>query len=125
MAAEAVACDRIESVPFVVIPISDVSFRFHGLSGLGRGLIDKIAAQELFIEEVAERFAQTTPGRGICLARGTAGSWLRKCGPVMALFPAFIPQELSLTNHHQVVGANGQRQAMFLENVPGLAGNAS
>jgi uncharacterized phosphosugar-binding protein len=29
--------------------------------------------------------------------------------------------ELSLTFHNLVVGANGQRQAMFLENVPGLA----
>ena len=29
--------------------------------------------------------------------------------------------ELSLSFHNLVVGANGQRQAMFLENVPGLA----
>jgi uncharacterized phosphosugar-binding protein len=29
--------------------------------------------------------------------------------------------ELSLTFHHPVVGSNGQRQAMFLENVSGLA----
>src|SRR5690606_3882979 len=29
--------------------------------------------------------------------------------------------ELSLTFHNLVVGSNGQRQAMFLENVPGLA----
>jgi uncharacterized phosphosugar-binding protein len=29
--------------------------------------------------------------------------------------------ELSLSFHNLVVGSNGQRQAMFLENVPGLA----
>jgi uncharacterized phosphosugar-binding protein len=29
--------------------------------------------------------------------------------------------ELSLTFHNQVLGSNGQRQAMFLENVPGFA----
>ena len=38
-------------------------------------------------------------------------------------FPGFNPiVELSLTFHNLVVGANGQRQAMFIENVPGLAG---
>jgi uncharacterized phosphosugar-binding protein len=36
-------------------------------------------------------------------------------------FPGFHPiVELSLTFHNQVVGANGQRQAMFLEKVEGL-----
>jgi uncharacterized phosphosugar-binding protein len=36
-------------------------------------------------------------------------------------FPGFHPiVELSLTYHNQVVGANGQRQAMFLEHVEGL-----
>jgi uncharacterized phosphosugar-binding protein len=42
--------------------------------------------------------------------------------PRYGSFPGFNPiVELSLTFHTQVVGANGQRQAMFLENVPGLA----
>jgi uncharacterized phosphosugar-binding protein len=36
-------------------------------------------------------------------------------------FPGFHPiVELSLTHHTQVVGANGQRQAMFLERVEGF-----
>jgi uncharacterized phosphosugar-binding protein len=36
-------------------------------------------------------------------------------------FPGFHPiVELSLTHHTQVVGANGQRQAMFLERVAGF-----
>ncbi len=42
--------------------------------------------------------------------------------PRYGSFPGFNPiVELSLTFHNLVVGANGQRQAMFLENVPGLA----
>ena len=43
--------------------------------------------------------------------------------PRYGSYPGFHPiVELSLTSYHQVAGANGQRQAMFLENVPGLAG---
>jgi uncharacterized phosphosugar-binding protein len=42
--------------------------------------------------------------------------------PRYGSFPGFNPiVELSLTFHNNVTGANGQRQAMFLENVPGLA----
>src|SRR2546423_8728940 len=42
--------------------------------------------------------------------------------PRYGSFPGFNPiVELSLTFHNLVVGANGQRQAMFLENVGGLA----
>jgi uncharacterized phosphosugar-binding protein len=42
--------------------------------------------------------------------------------PRYGSFPGFHPiVELSMTYHNQVVGANGQRQAMFLENVSGLA----
>lgn len=42
--------------------------------------------------------------------------------PRYGSFPGFNPiVELSLTFHNLVVGANGQRQAMFLENVAGLA----
>ncbi|MDQ2730031.1 MAG: sugar isomerase domain-containing protein, partial [Armatimonadota bacterium] len=42
--------------------------------------------------------------------------------PRYGSFPGFNPiVELSLTFHNGVVGANGQRQAMFLENVHGLA----
>jgi len=42
--------------------------------------------------------------------------------PRYGSFPGFNPiVELSLTFHNPVVGANGQRQAMFIENVSGLA----
>jgi uncharacterized phosphosugar-binding protein len=42
--------------------------------------------------------------------------------PRYGSFPGFNPiVELSLSFHNLVVGANGQRQAMFLENVSGFA----
>ena len=42
--------------------------------------------------------------------------------PRYGSYPGFNPiVELSMTFHTQVVGSNGQRQAMFIERVEGLA----
>ncbi len=42
--------------------------------------------------------------------------------PRYGSFPGFNPMvELSTTFHTQIVGSNGQRQAMFIENISGLA----
>jgi uncharacterized phosphosugar-binding protein len=42
--------------------------------------------------------------------------------PRYGSYPGFHPiVELSMTYHHNVVGSNGQRQAMYIENAPGLA----
>ncbi len=42
--------------------------------------------------------------------------------PRYGSYPGWNPMvELSMTFHTQVVGANGQRQAMFIERMPGLA----
>jgi uncharacterized phosphosugar-binding protein len=42
--------------------------------------------------------------------------------PRYGSYPGFNPLvELSMTFHTQVVGSNGQRQAMFIERTPGLA----
>jgi uncharacterized phosphosugar-binding protein len=42
--------------------------------------------------------------------------------PRYGSYPGFNPMvELSMTFHTQVVGANGQRQAMYIERMPGLA----
>ena len=42
--------------------------------------------------------------------------------PRYGSYPGFNPMvELSVTFHTQVVGSNGQRQAMFIERMPGLA----
>jgi len=55
-------------------------------------------------------------------ASGHSRIMVEEMWPRYGSFPGFNPLvELSLTFHNLVVGANGQRQAMFLENVSGLA----
>jgi uncharacterized phosphosugar-binding protein len=52
---------------------------------------------------------------------GHSRIFLEEMFPRHGSFPGFHPiVELSLTYHNQIVGANGQRQAMFLEHVEGL-----
>src|SRR5271167_4452481 len=87
-------------------------------------LIDKIAAQEKAIGQAADWFAQTIlAGRMVhVFGSGHSRIMVEEMWPRYGSFPGFKPiVELSLTFHTQVVGANGQRQAMFLENVGGLA----
>jgi uncharacterized phosphosugar-binding protein len=82
------------------------------------------AAQQAAIATAADWFAQTIlAGRLVHLfGSGHSRIMVEEMWPRYGSFPGFHPiVELSLTNHHQVVGANGQRQAMFLENVSGLA----
>ncbi len=76
------------------------------------------------IREVAELFARSIlDGRMVHLfGSGHSRILVEEMWPRYGSFPGFNPiVELSLTFHNLVVGANGQRQAMFLENVPGLA----
>src|SRR5438128_9693375 len=55
-------------------------------------------------------------------ASGHSRIMVEEMWPRYGSFPGFNPiVELSLSFHNLVVGANGQRQAMFLENVSGLA----
>lgn len=89
-----------------------------------RELVDCVAAQLGAIREAADRFAQTIlAGRMVhVFASGHSRILVEEMWPRYGSFPGFNPiVELSLTFHNLVVGANGQRQAMFLENVPGLA----
>ena len=89
-----------------------------------RGLIDVVAAQQSVIERVADLFAQTIlAGRMVHLfGSGHSRMMTEEMWPRYGSFPGFNPiVELSLSFHNLVVGANGQRQAMFLENVSGLA----
>lgn len=61
--------------------------------------------------------------RGLVHLFGTGHSRMvvEEIWPRYGSFPGFHPiVELSMTHHTQVVGANGQRQAMFLENVQGF-----
>src|SRR5262249_42572343 len=69
-------------------------------------------------------FAQTIlVGRMVhVFGSGHSRIMVEELWPRYGSFPGFNPiVELSLTFHNPVVGANGQRQAMFLENVSGLA----
>ena len=89
-----------------------------------RGLIDTVERQEPVIEQAAGWFAETIlAGRMVHLfGSGHSRILVEEMWPRYGSFPGFNPiVELSLSFHNLVVGANGQRQAMFLENVPGLA----
>jgi uncharacterized phosphosugar-binding protein len=89
-----------------------------------RGLIDIVESQLPAIEQAADLFAKTIlAGRMVhVFASGHSRIMLEEMWPRYGSFPGFNPiVELSLTFHNLVVGANGQRQAMFLENVSGLA----
>jgi uncharacterized phosphosugar-binding protein len=89
-----------------------------------RGLIAAVEAQRAEIGRAADWFAATIlAGRMVhVFGSGHSRILVEELWPRYGSFPGFNPiVELSLTFHTQVVGANGQRQAMFLENVPGLA----
>ncbi len=89
-----------------------------------RGLVDTVAAQQTTIELVADLFAGTIlAGRMVHLfGSGHSRMMTEEMWPRYGSFPGFNPiVELSLSFHNLVIGANGQRQAMFLENVSGLA----
>ncbi|HEV7301541.1 MAG TPA: SIS domain-containing protein [Tepidisphaeraceae bacterium] len=87
-------------------------------------LIEVVRAQQPLIEQAADLFAKTIlAGRMVhVFASGHSRIMVEEMWPRYGSFPGFNPiVELSLTFHNLVVGANGQRQAMFLENVSGLA----
>src|ERR1700757_5431603 len=91
---------------------------------LSRGLVDIVEAQLPEIQRAAGWFAQSIlAGRMVHLfGSGHSRILVEEMWPRYGSFPGFNPiVELSLTFHNLVVGANGQRQAMFLENVSGLA----
>src|SRR6202521_2693905 len=88
------------------------------------GLIECIRGQADAIQHVADRFAQTIlAGRMVHLfGSGHSRIMVEEMWPRYGSFPGFNPMvELSLSFHNTVVGSNGQRQAMFLENASGLA----
>jgi uncharacterized phosphosugar-binding protein len=89
-----------------------------------RDLVNAVAAQHGEICQAAEWFSDSIAGGGMVHLFGSGHSriMVEEMWPRYGSFPGFHPiVELSLTCHHAVVGPNGQRQAMFLENVPGLA----
>ena len=89
-----------------------------------RGLVAAVDAQLPSIQKAADWFAETiAAGRMVhVFGSGHSRILVEEMWPRYGSFPGFNPiVELSLTFHNLVVGANGQRQAMFLENVSGLA----
>jgi len=76
------------------------------------------------IETASQWCAEAIAADGLVHLFGTGHSRIpvEEMFPRYGSYPGFNPiVELSMTFHTQVVGANGQRQAMFIERVPGLA----
>jgi uncharacterized phosphosugar-binding protein len=93
------------------------------LSKAGR-VLSAVEKQVPVIQQAAEMFAKTIlAGRMVhVFGSGHSRIMVEEMWPRYGSFPGFNPiVELSLSFHNLVVGANGQRQAMFLENVSGLA----
>ncbi|MET8080692.1 sugar isomerase domain-containing protein [Streptomyces sp. NPDC005303] len=90
-----------------------------------RHLLDVIErTQQEVMEAAADIAADAIGGGGVVHMLGTGHSRI----PVEEMFPRYGSYpgwhpivELSMTFHTEVAGANGQRQAMFIERVPGLA----
>ena len=90
-----------------------------------RELLDRLATtQAAAIEQAAQWCADAIAADGLVHLFGTGHSRIpvEEMFPRYGSYPGFNPiVELSMTFHTAVVGANGQRQAMFIERVPGLA----
>ena len=87
-------------------------------------IIERIDKQQPEIAQAASWFAESILAGRVVHVFGSGHSriMVEEMWPRYGSFPGFNPiVELSLTYHNNVVGANGQRQAMFLENVSGLA----
>lgn len=89
-----------------------------------RKIIETVETQQKAIQQAAKWFTESIlQGRMVhVFGSGHSRIMVEEMWPRYGSFPGFNPiVELSLTFHNLVVGANGQRQAMFLENVEGLA----
>ncbi len=87
-------------------------------------MIDVVRRQQETIEQAAQWFSTSIAGGHLVHLFGAGHSRIlvEEMWPRYGSFPGFNPiVELSLTFHNLVTGANGQRQAMFLENRTGLA----
>src|SRR6476620_7779094 len=87
-------------------------------------IIQKIKTQQASVLKAADWFAKSILAGRLVHLFGTGHSriMVEEMWPRYGSFPGFNPiVELSLTYHNNVTGANGQRQAMYLENVSGLA----
>jgi len=89
-----------------------------------REILEIVERQLPQIQTAADWFASSIlAGRMVhVFGSGHSRIMVEEMWPRYGSFPGFNPiVELSLSFHNLVVGSNGQRQAMFLENVSGLA----
>jgi uncharacterized phosphosugar-binding protein len=87
-------------------------------------VLDGVGKQHTQIEQASQLCADAISADGLVHLFGTGHSRipLEEMFPRYGSYPGYHPiAELSMTFHTQVVGANGQRQAMFIERVSGLA----
>src|ERR1051325_3340177 len=91
---------------------------------LSHGILTRIERTQMeTVRRVAEMCADCIAGDGLVHLFGSGHSRMavEEIFPRYGSFPGFHPiVELSLTYHNAVVGANGQRQAMFIERMEGL-----
>ena len=89
------------------------------------GLLETLRdTQAEALEQASQWCADAIASDGLVHLFGTGHSRMpvEEMFPRYGSYPGFNPiVELSMTFHTQVVGANGQRQAMYIERVPGLA----
>jgi len=90
-----------------------------------RAVLDRMATTQADAMETASQWcADAIAADGLVHLFGTGHSRIpiEEMFPRYGSYPGFNPiVELSMTFHSQVVGANGQRQAMAIERMPGLA----
>lgn len=90
----------------------------------GRTILDHLETTQMeAIAEAASISAEAIGAGGLVHLFGTGHSRIpiEEMFPRYGSYPGFNPiGELSMTFHTQVVGANGQRQAMYIERVEGL-----
>jgi uncharacterized phosphosugar-binding protein len=88
-------------------------------------LLERVATTQAEAIDTASNWcAEAIAADGLVHLFGTGHSRIpvEEMFPRYGSYPGFNPiVELSMTFHTQVVGANGQRQAMFIERTPGLA----
>jgi uncharacterized phosphosugar-binding protein len=93
--------------------------------GAAKELLERIeSSQADGIEQASQWCAEAIGSGGLVHLFGTGHSRIpvEEMFPRYGSFPGFNPiVELSMTFHTQVVGTNGQRQAMAIERMPGLA----
>ena len=108
-------------------PVNTVPQKVTVLTWIERAqqLLERFAATQAdALEQASVWCADAIASGGLVHLFGTGHSRMpvEEMFPRYGSYPGFHPMaELSMTFHTQVVGSNGQRQAMFIERVPGLA----